>query len=167
MESQSPSLGDKIARLRGAAQVEENGTWLPDPLHALIMACLARLFGRLEQILQFWQTGAPPAHDLGQRPISATSTSAESDEPHEYQQENQRLQRPRAKTTKSRLAPLASSSWRLGVKITGLMRCEKPIPDMPATNSASPANPHRRSARAPPAVKPIANAPWQRRTRTP
>ena len=167
MENQSPSLGDQIARLRGAAQVEENGTWLPDPLHAIITACLARLFSRLEQILQLWQIGALPARDLGQRPISATSTSAESDEPHEYQQENQRLQRPRAKTTKSRLAPLASSSWRLGVEITGSLSCEKPIPDMPATNSASPANPHRRSARAPPAVKPIANAPWQRRTRTP
>ena len=35
--------------------------WLPASLHALILACFARLFGRLEQLLHLWQTaGFPP-----------------------------------------------------------------------------------------------------------
>ena len=57
MENQSLSFGDKIARLRGAAQCEEKCAWLPASLHVLITACLMRLFDRLEQMILLWQSG--------------------------------------------------------------------------------------------------------------
>ena len=61
MTHEAPSLGDQIARLRQAAQVEESCAWLPASVHALIMACLARIFARLEQFLLLWQSGNLPA----------------------------------------------------------------------------------------------------------
>ncbi|MCC6719260.1 MAG: hypothetical protein IT555_15360 [Acetobacteraceae bacterium] len=60
MEPQSSPLGDAIARLRGTAQAEESCAWSPYGIHALIMACLVRLFARLEQIFQLWESGNLP-----------------------------------------------------------------------------------------------------------
>ena len=72
MESTSPSLGDKIARLRDTAQApEENCAWIPDAIHALIMAALARIFTRLEQMIRLWQAGQLPPPQ-GHDPASAT-----------------------------------------------------------------------------------------------
>ena len=48
MEPLSPSLGEQFARLRHAAQAQEKCAWIPSAVHALIMACLARLLARLE-----------------------------------------------------------------------------------------------------------------------
>ena len=60
---QSPSLGDQLAHLRIPSRGQETCGWLPAAVHAMIMALLARIFGRLEQILLLWQSGTlPPAH---------------------------------------------------------------------------------------------------------
>ena len=57
METHAPSLGDQIARLRGTAQARETCVqWLD----ALIASIFARIFSRLEQILQLWQAGDLP-----------------------------------------------------------------------------------------------------------
>ena len=88
METHAPSLGDKIAHLRRAAQAQEKCAWIPSAIHALIMAALARIFGRLEHIFQLWQAGtlpAPPvrravapAHTATARPISRRPISRRS-----------------------------------------------------------------------------------------
>lgn len=73
METQAPSLGDKIAHLRRTAQAQEKCVWIPSAIHTLIMAALARIFGRLEQIFQLWQSGTlptPPA-DASRAPARA------------------------------------------------------------------------------------------------
>ena len=36
------------------------GGWLLEPLHALILASLARLFARLERMLMLWKSGQLP-----------------------------------------------------------------------------------------------------------
>ena len=67
----SSPLGAQLAGLRAAAGAQENRGWLPDALHALIMACLARLFGRLEQVFLLWQSGnlpLPASREMPQRP---------------------------------------------------------------------------------------------------
>ena len=78
MERHAPSLGDQIARLRGAPAAREKCAWCPAALDALIAAIFARIFGRLEQLLQLWQSGqfpVPPArptiHANAARPNSA------------------------------------------------------------------------------------------------
>ena len=57
METHAPSLGDRIAHLRQAAQAEETRAWIPAAIHALIIAALVRIFTRLEQVLALWQAG--------------------------------------------------------------------------------------------------------------
>ena len=57
MDSHSPALSEQIAGLRRAVQAAPAAAWLPATLHALIIACFARLFTRLEQMLQLWQSG--------------------------------------------------------------------------------------------------------------
>ena len=67
MEQQPNPLAGHLAALRAANSAEHDRGWLPASLHALIMACLARIFGRLEQLILLWQAGslvlptAPPA----------------------------------------------------------------------------------------------------------
>ena len=88
MENHSPSLGDQIARLRGAAQAEESCAWLPDALHALIMACFARIFSRLERFIQLWQAGQllpPPPRATFRRTADDTSHQ-NSSRPHPARQ---------------------------------------------------------------------------------
>ncbi len=57
MDSQPSALSAQIAGLRHAVQATPAAAWLPATLHALIIACLARLFTRLEQMLNLWQSG--------------------------------------------------------------------------------------------------------------
>ena len=61
MENNAPSLGDQIARLHGTVQAQEKCAWIPAAIHTLIMAALARIFGRLEALLRLWQAGTLPA----------------------------------------------------------------------------------------------------------
>ena len=61
MVGTSPSLGDKFAGLREIAQAgPENRAFFPAAIHALIMACFAGIFARLEQLLALWQAGNLP-----------------------------------------------------------------------------------------------------------
>ena len=73
MDNQPPALSEQIAGLRRAVQAAPAAAWLPATLHALIIACFARLFTRLEQMLQLWQSG-----DLviPETPTRATTKSA-------------------------------------------------------------------------------------------
>lgn len=58
--TQHPSpLGDAIANLRKAPAGTHRGM-LPEALHTLITAILARIFARLEAILRLWQAGELP-----------------------------------------------------------------------------------------------------------
>ena len=56
-----PTLAGQFASLRATAQADDARGWLPASLHALIMACLVRLFSRLEQLVLAWQSGTLPA----------------------------------------------------------------------------------------------------------
>ena len=75
MEKHAPSFGDKFAHLRQAAQAQEKCAWIPSAIHTLIMAALARIFGRLEQLFQLWQAGTLPA-PLVRRPPARPRTAA-------------------------------------------------------------------------------------------
>jgi hypothetical protein len=54
------TLADEVARLGAATTSVPAPVWLPDAVHALILACLARLFGRLEEMIRLWQAGLLP-----------------------------------------------------------------------------------------------------------
>ena len=60
MKAHAPSLADQFGTMRMSAQADSAPGWLPAPLHALIMSCLARIFGRLERMLLLWQSGPLP-----------------------------------------------------------------------------------------------------------
>ena len=63
MENHSPSLGDQFARMHDAVHAQERCAWIPSAIQALIIACLARIFGRLEQIFLAWQSGTLPVRE--------------------------------------------------------------------------------------------------------
>ena len=63
MNAAPTTLTQELARLRQSAEADQAHGWLPAALHALIMACLARLFVRLEQTFLLWTAGQlPPQH---------------------------------------------------------------------------------------------------------
>jgi len=71
-----PSLADQTAALRTAILAEDAPCWLPDAVHALIMACLARIFGRLEDMIRLWQAGIlPPPSPVRPRAIPSRPVS--------------------------------------------------------------------------------------------
>ena len=61
MSIQPPPLATRFASLHTNIAACPNRGWLPRSLHALILAALARIFGRLEQLLLLWQAGTLPA----------------------------------------------------------------------------------------------------------
>ena len=84
MKDHPPSLGDKFARLRDSARAgEEKCARIPASIHALIMACLARIFARLEQLFLLWQSGQlpPPQAHATQHPISRRDSARRSEAP--------------------------------------------------------------------------------------
>ena len=60
MEPIPPSLGAQIAGLRSSALAQERYVWIPAAIHALIIACLARIFASLERLVALWQSGLLP-----------------------------------------------------------------------------------------------------------
>jgi hypothetical protein len=60
MSVQQPSLADQVARVRASALGTPAPIFLPDLLHAAIMALLARILGRLEDMIRLWQAGLLP-----------------------------------------------------------------------------------------------------------
>ena len=144
METHSPSLGERIASLRGTAQVLEPCAWVPDSVHALIMACLARIFGRLEQLFLFWQSGSLPATylTLARHPAAAMAVA-----PRHICAAVEL--RPRGRTHQSN----APGTHATAVQMTPVRR---PVPTFATPIIASPraaipsASPRRRAARDPP-----------------
>lgn len=65
-------LADTVASLRAATMATPAHAWLPAAIHALVLACLARLFGRLEEMIRLWQAGLlpPPAQRSRTAPAS-------------------------------------------------------------------------------------------------
>jgi hypothetical protein len=53
-------LADSVASLRVATLATQAHAWLPAAIHALILACLARILGRLEEMIRLWQAGLLP-----------------------------------------------------------------------------------------------------------
>ena len=74
MSVQPTALGAQIASLRSTAEAIPAPCWLPSAVHALILACLARLFGRLENLIQLWQSGLLLPH-----PAPASQPNARHD----------------------------------------------------------------------------------------
>ncbi len=60
MQDQPLPLAQAVARLRLNAQAHPAPLWLPDALHAMIVAALASIFGRLEDMIRLWQAGLLP-----------------------------------------------------------------------------------------------------------
>ena len=55
-----PALVVQFASLRRSVETDAAGAWLPEAIHALIVACLVRLLARLEDIIQLWSQGLLP-----------------------------------------------------------------------------------------------------------
>ncbi len=53
-------LAETVASLRVATLATPAHAWVPEAIHALILACLVRLFGRLEEMIRLWQAGLLP-----------------------------------------------------------------------------------------------------------
>ena len=60
MELPAAPLSDQLTSLRTTLTAAEAPRWMPDRVHALIIACLARIFARLEHVLTLWQAGQLP-----------------------------------------------------------------------------------------------------------
>ncbi len=148
MLDNQPSLADQAARLRTAILAEEAPCWLPDALFARIMAALARVFARLEDMIRLWQSGLlspPPA--------------------------------PRAHAPRTHAARRARATPAIRRRATPMPANPDPdsvtspvfIPARPASNGTArairptPASPHRRQVRALPC--PCAKKPLPRGSR--
>ena len=134
MSNALPPLADHLASLRDDTAGGPIGGWLPAPLHALILAALARVFGRLEQLLRLWQTGALPAP----RPRAPTASAT-----------------PRAPQARARQTRIRHSRTRLAIARRGKPVMPRPGPPASSTRSRPSARPHRqpRPARAPPSAR--------------
>ena len=64
METRPTPLAAKFAAIRAATTSNDDRGTVSAALHALISAILARIFGRLEQILLLWQSGTLPTPPL-------------------------------------------------------------------------------------------------------
>ena len=53
-------LALQVASIREAILTQESHAWIPAVVHALIIACLARIFGRLEDMIRLWHAGQLP-----------------------------------------------------------------------------------------------------------
>ncbi len=100
MPSLSSSLAADLALLRSTAPAVDDRGWLPASLHALIAAIFARIFERLEQLLQLWQSGALP---LIPQPAHRTPAS--------------RSRAPRRRTRRSRARRIGTPSLRRSTTI--------------------------------------------------
>ena len=65
MENPPLPLSAQLTGLRAAILADSRCVWVPAAVHAWIVALLARLLGRLEEVFRLWQSGAlvpPPRH---------------------------------------------------------------------------------------------------------
>ena len=136
MSNALPPLADHLASLRDDTAGGPIGGWLPEVLHALILAALTRIFGRLEQLLQLWQTGALPAP----QPRATSGHTAT----------------PRTPLTRARIR---HPRTRLAIARRGQTVMPRPCPPASSARSRPSARPsarpyrQRRPARAPPSAR--------------
>ena len=57
---QPTPLSAQLAELRTAVSAADTRGWILDSVIGMIMACLMRIFDRLEQLLLLWQSGTLP-----------------------------------------------------------------------------------------------------------
>ena len=79
MKHTSSPLSEELAGLRAACAAQGRHVWMPAALHALIIACLVRIFGRLEHLVQQWQSGQlilPLPVTPAIRPVNPDATGA-------------------------------------------------------------------------------------------
>ena len=144
MSIQPTPLGDRFTRINQALQAQEKCAWVPAAIHTLIMAILARLFGRFDQMLQLWQAGALPAP-----PIRAIPNDTPGDDP------THRQCRPATRAPRHRPRP-ATRQAESAQHLRARMATARSIPAPDRTQSLASANtivpPARpRPARDPPA----------------
>jgi len=77
MSSQQPSVADQLAGLRDATAASIAQGWLPHAVQALIVACLVRLFDRLESLFRLWQDGILPPLAASPRADAPTRAAAD------------------------------------------------------------------------------------------
>jgi hypothetical protein len=71
MTAAAPSLSESLAALRATLVAAPAPAWLPNTVHALILACFVRVFARLEKMVALWQAGLlPPPARPAPRPQS-------------------------------------------------------------------------------------------------
>jgi hypothetical protein len=75
-------LADTVAALRVATLATPAHACVPQAIHALILACLARIFGRLEEMIRLWQSGCTPPPTTRSRTARATSTAGSAQARH-------------------------------------------------------------------------------------
>lgn len=95
------TLAERVGTLRAGLESESVPFWMPAALHAMIIACLVRLFGRLEEIMRLWQAGALPALP---GPHRAVRMSVSSRTHHRRQRTTRRTARRRTATAGDRSA---------------------------------------------------------------
>ena len=132
METSPATLAERVGTLRASVQADSASGWLPPSLHALIMSCLARIFGRLEQMFQLWQEGTlpPPTPPSRRDPVrQRTNTSSRTTRPRTNRA-------PRAPHAPNTLAPISTTT-----------PAREPARPSPVASMPSPPN---RAARDPP-----------------
>lgn len=129
MSVPSPTPSEQLKGLRITAWARrENRAWIPDAIHALIMAALARLFTRLEQVFLLWQSG--------NLPLPASRDAPQGTSP-----------RPSARRMSARRPRSRVRADLNRVQIPGA------APVIPATSSSTPARPDALTPSAPRRVR--------------
>ena len=105
MENRAPSFGDQIARLHGTMQAQEKCAWIPTAIHTLIMAALARIFGRLEQLLHLWQSNTLPLPATTRPPQPARQPAPRPTSVHSHPRARTASPRPESATPAPRRTP--------------------------------------------------------------
>ena len=124
MELPAAPLSDQLSSLRTTLTAASAPRWMPDRVHALIIACLARIFARLEQILLQWQSEQLPLPQPLQAP-SHTAARQDSARAPRRPTSNRRHRAPTTSTTpgnipewtpsvpsQARSAPTHPPRWR-------------------------------------------------------
>lgn len=155
---QSTPLSDQLRAMRTAAQAADAHGWLNSALHALVMAVLGRIFGRLGQLIMLWQSGCLA---LPQPPRTAHDTAIRASNRGRFDQRGApdlRMSRHLARRPASPAHATASTpAWSLP-RTRAVMRVPRPATGVtPSATVASRARPH--PARAPPAVQMSASPP--------
>jgi len=133
--------------MRDDAEESRAPFWLPDALHATLMALLARIFGRLEDMIRLWQAGLlpPPALRSLAKPSERPPTTSPAYHP---------AVSPRARNTQRNRAERAGPcSQEHHARKRANRERTAPSHDQPGTPSR-PTEPCR-CARAPPPGAPI------------